>query len=142
MNQRLLNLSSTKEAFDCFRPLHQKALDDGRHKYDLVHQETTKLKKSKRTRTPMYFNLRFSKSVKTNIIKTLLCLIDKHFPKGHKLHKCFNRNSVEATYCTMSNMKQIVGKHNAKLLNSTSNDSPAVLHWSKKILAPLLHKHY
>ena len=40
----------------------------------------------------------------------------QHFPKGHKLHKCFNRNMVKATYCTLSNMIDKIGNHNAKVL--------------------------
>ena len=63
------------------------------------------MEKSKRKRKPrkiIYFNPPFSKSVKTNVIKLFLSMIDKHFPKGHKLHKCFNRNTVKATYCLVS----------------------------------------
>ena len=55
--------------------------------------------------------------MKTNVVKQFLKLIDKHFPKGHKLHKCFNRNSVKATYCTLTNMKEKIGIHNAKVLS-------------------------
>ena len=47
-------------------------------------------------------------------------MIDKHFPKGHKLHKCFNRNTVKATYCTLSNMMDKIGKHNGKVLKKES----------------------
>ena len=49
-----------------------------------------------------------------------LNLIDKHFPRGHILFKCFNRNTVKATYCTLNNMEQKIGIHNAKVL-STEN---------------------
>ena len=59
----------------------------------------------------------YSKSVSTNVIKLFLNLISKHFPKGHKLHKCFNRNTVKATYCTLTNMKDKIRSHNAKMLN-------------------------
>ena len=47
-------------------------------------------------------------------------MIDKHFPKGHKLHKCFNRNTVKATYCTLSNMMDKIGNHNGKILKKES----------------------
>ena len=43
-----------------------------------------------------------------------LSLIDKHFPKGHK---CFNRNTAKATYCTLSN---VMDNHNAKVLSKES----------------------
>ena len=118
LNQRLSNLSTTEEAFDRTKPPYQKALDEGGHQFNLKYQKASEPKKRQRTRNPIYFNPPFSKSVKTNVIRTFLSLIDKDFPKGHKLHMCLNRNTVKATYCTMPNMKQIIGKHNAKLLNN------------------------
>ena len=68
----------------------------------------------------MYFNPPFSRLVSTNVIKLFLSLIDKHFPKGHKLHKCFNRNTVKATYCTLTNMKEKIGKHNTRILSKVN----------------------
>ena len=47
-------------------------------------------------------------------------MIDKYFPKGHKLHKCFNRNTVKATYCTLPNMMDKIGNHNSKILGKES----------------------
>ena len=32
----------------------------------------------------------------------------------------FNRNTVKATYCTLSNMKGKIGNHNGKILNKKS----------------------
>ena len=45
--------------------------------------------------------------------------VSKHFPKGHKLNRCFNRNTVKATYCTLTNMKERIGIHNAKILSAS-----------------------
>ena len=78
------------------------------------------IKKRKRSRKVMYFNPPFSRLVSTNVIKLFLSLIDKHFPKGHKLHKCFNRNTVKATYCTLTNMKEKIGKHNTRILSKVN----------------------
>ncbi len=33
-------------------------------------------------------------AIKRHDIRSLLCLIDKHFPPNHKLHKIFNRNTL------------------------------------------------
>ena len=49
LNQRLSNLSSTNEAFDCIKVPYQKALDEAGHKYNLVYQKATKPKKCSRT---------------------------------------------------------------------------------------------
>ena len=39
----------------------------------------------------------FSKSVSTNFAKTFLQLVEKHFPRSHKLHKIFNRKKAECS---------------------------------------------
>ena len=39
----------------------------------------------------------FSKSVSTNFAKTFLQLVEKHFPRNHKLHKIFNRKKAECS---------------------------------------------
>ena len=123
IEQRLSKLSSSEEIFERSKTVYEKALKDSGYKGDLKYQKPNKEKKRKRSRKVIYFNPPFSKSVNTNVIKLFLSLIDKHFPKGHKLHKCFNRNTVKATYCTLTNMKEKIGIHNAKVL-STKNVSP------------------
>ena len=42
------------------------------------------------------------------------------FPKGHALHKLFNRNTVKVFYSCMNNMASIISGHNAKILNSNT----------------------
>ena len=120
IEQRLSTLSSTEEIFENSKTIYEKALRDSGYKCELKYQKPVKSKKRKRSRNVMYFNPPFSRSVNTNVIKQFLQLIDKHFPKEHKLHKCFNRNTVKATYCTLTNMKEKIGIHNAKIL-STEN---------------------
>ena len=121
VERRLSILSKSKEIFDRIKPPYQKALDDQGYKYILKYQEILKTKKRNRSRKVLYFNPPFCKSVKTNVVKMFLGLIDKHFPKGNLLHKCFNRNTVKATYCTLTNMKNKISKHNSRVLNEESN---------------------
>ena len=64
--------------------------------------------KRKRHRSIIWFNLPCSKNVVTNIGKTFLQLIDKHFPKSSRLHKIFNRNSIKISYSCMKNVKAII----------------------------------
>ncbi len=68
-----------------------------------------------RQRNIIWFNPPFSKNVKTNIARNFLCLIDKHFPPNHKLHKIFNRNTVKVSYSCMNNVKSIISKHNTRI---------------------------
>ena len=58
--------------------------------------------------------------VKTNVGKTFLALITKHFPAGNRLHKVINRNKVKISYCCLPNMGNIIAKNNAKILKKQS----------------------
>ena len=46
----------------------------------------------------------------------VLNLIGRHFPKDHKYHKLFNRNTVKISYCCMNNMADRIKGHNNKIL--------------------------
>ena len=47
-------------------------------------------------------------NLKTNIGKTILKLIDKHFPKTNKFHKIFNRNNVKVSYSFLPNFANMI----------------------------------
>ena len=38
-------------------------------------------------------------------------LVDKHFPKDHKLHKIANRNTIKISYSCMNSTKRIIDNH-------------------------------
>ena len=57
----------------------------------------------------------FSKNVSTNIGHRFLALVDKHFPKDHKLRKIFNRNTIKISYSCMNNTKQVIDNHNKRI---------------------------
>ena len=54
--------------------------------------------------------------MKTNIGGRFLDLIDRCFPKGTLMGKVFNRNNLKMSYRTCPNMKQVLAKHNKKVL--------------------------
>ena len=58
-----------------------------------------------------------SKNIKTNVGKTVLKLIKKHFPKEHQFHKIFNKNTIKVSYACMPNICTIISGHNKQLLN-------------------------
>ena len=62
-----------------------------------------------------YFNPPFSRNVKTNIGKQFLALLDKNFPLGHPLRQIMNRNTVKISYKCLTNMKQKIAAHNARV---------------------------
>ena len=123
IEQRLSMLSSNEQIFEAHKVVYEKALKDSGHKCSLKYQKPETQRRRKRSRKVIYFNPPYSRSVSTNVIKLFLNLIDKHFPKGHILNKCFNRNTVKATYCTLTNMKEKIGKHNSKVLSSDNEQT-------------------
>ena len=124
INQRLSNLSSNQKIFDEEKSLYVMALKNSGHPCDLKYIPPCPNKR-KRARKPIYYNPPFSLNVRTNIGAAFLRLIDKHFPKGHKLHKYFNRSKVKVSYCTMTNMKKQINRHNAKILRDKVDDLDA-----------------
>ena len=65
-------------------------------------------------------------NVETNIAKKFLQLVSKHFPKGHKLSKIFNRNNVKVSYSCMPNVASIISTHNKKVLNNNNNNNRVI----------------
>ena len=47
-------------------------------------------------------------------------LLDKHFPKTHKLYKIFN----QVSYSSMPNTSSIINSHNKKVLSNDESKSP------------------
>ena len=79
----------------------------------------------RRRRKTTWFNPPFSKTVKTNVGKKFLRLIDRHFPRGSKLNKIFNRNTIKVGYSCMKNMKSIMKSHNSAILKKNNQKEPA-----------------
>ena len=51
-----------------------------------------------------------------------LKLLDNCFPKGHKLHKILNRNTVKLSYSCTQNLQSIINGHNAKVNKNLHNE--------------------
>ena len=127
INKRLSSVSSDKASFDHAAPPYQKALDESGYHYTLHYEPTTTAKRRNRQRNNiLWYNPPFSKNVSNNIGHRFLTLVDKHFPKDHKLRKIFNRNTIKISYSCMNNTKQIIDNHNKRILNSSKHaDEPA-----------------
>ena len=63
-------------------------------------------------------------NVETNVGRTFLNLIRKHFPPTHKFHKIFNKNSVKVSYSCMDNINKIIKSHNAKICKREEIQKP------------------
>ena len=44
-------------------------------------------------------------------------LLSKHFPRGHKFYKIFNKKTVKLSYSSTKNMASLLATHNRSILN-------------------------
>ena len=72
------------------------------------------LKKNNRTRKRKitWFNPPFNINVATNVAKTVLTLIDRHFPKDKKFSKIFDGNTIKVSYSCLPKVKRIISNNN------------------------------
>ena len=126
INKRLSKISSNEIIFTQAKPQYQEALRRSGYKQDLKFENTnnTPTRNDKnRKRKIIWYNPPYSDTVQTNIGKKFLNLVNKSFPKGSKLHKIFNKNTIKLSYSCMANMQQIVSSHNSRILRNTLNPS-------------------
>ena len=91
---------------------YQASLEYIEPKVDNTENNTKKLQ---RKRKIIWFSPSLSKSVTTNLGIRFLNLVEKHFPKEHKLHKSFNKNTLKVSCSYSQNMTQIINSHNRKV---------------------------
>ena len=89
--------SLSKEIFEETVPYYEQYLSNCGYKEKLNYRDPTSpnlITKRKRQRNILWLNPPYSKTVKTKIGKFFLQLIKKHFPKEHRFHKIFNKNTL------------------------------------------------
>ena len=96
--------------------VYQEAMQKSGYHNELKYQHssspTIPAKAKKRKQKILWFNPSFNEHVKTNIGRTFLNLLEKHFPSRHCLHKICNKNTVKISYSWMPNMAAILSRHN------------------------------
>ena len=121
ISRRLTDISYDEEVFSRAAPLYNDALRRSGYVEEVAYIGSRKTKERLRRRhhrKTTWFNPPYSRNVTTNIGRKFLLLLDKHFPKGSKLHKIFNRNTVKVSYSCMENMSKIIKGHNARVCNT------------------------
>ena len=121
IEKRLSSLSSSKEIFEETAPYYEQYLSNCGYKEKLNYRDPTSpnlITKTERQRTISWFNPSYSKTVKTKIGKFFLQLIKKHFPKGHKFHKIFNKNTLKLSCSCMPNIKTKINAHDKDILRN------------------------
>ena len=120
INKRLSTNSKNAQIFNEACPAYTEALKKNGYNTNLQFDKTctnrSNEKNKTRKRNITWFNPPFNMNVATNVAKTFLSLIDKHFPKNKKLSKIFNRNTIKVSYSCLPNVKQTISNNNHRLL--------------------------
>ena len=120
-----MTISSLREIFESSKIKYENALKISRYKDRLVYENSSvnendkheKKKKKKRKCNIIWYNPPSSANVKTNTGKTFFKLLNKHFPRGHKFYKIFNKNTVKLSYSSTKNLASLIAMHNWSILN-------------------------
>ena len=131
INKRISELSCNEEEFHKAKITYESALSEAGYKYKMQYNKTTGKRKN-RPRKTIWFNPPFSLNVKTNIGKAFLKLIEKHFPKHHKLSKIFNKNSIKLSYSCMDNMAKLIQSHNSRVLQEQAENQKKLCNCRKE----------
>jgi len=124
ISTRISGLSCDSDEFNKTSQVYNDALESSGYKEKIRYdQNQNQRNQTSRPRNIIWFNPPFSQNVETNVAKSFLQLVDKHFPRSHKLHKIFNRNNLKISYSCMTNMANIIKSHNQKILNENNGVS-------------------
>jgi len=139
INRRISDISCNQEMFDNAKPLYEKALKSSGFTENLIYTrpKTPTPAKKNRKRKIIWFNPPFSKNVQTNVGKTFLNLIQKHFPPKHKFNCIFNKNNVKISYSCMPNMATIITNHNKQIISNNTTPLQNGCNCRKKEQCPL-----
>ena len=132
--------SLSKEIFEETVPYYEQYLSNCGYKEKLNYRDPTSpnlITKRKRQRNILWFNPPYNKTVKTKIGKFFLQLIKKHFPKEHKFHKIFNRNTLKLSYSCMPNVKTKINTHNRVILRNTPSKNTKHCNCQQKENCPM-----
>ena len=121
---RISGLSCDSDEFNKTSQVYNDALISSGYKEKIRYdQNQNQRNQTNRPRIIIWFNPPFSQNVETNVAKSFLQVVDKHFPRSHKLHKIFNRNNLKVSYSCTTNMANIIKSHNQKILNENNGVS-------------------
>ena len=116
IEKRLSSISSSEAVFDQSKGHYQEALRKSDHNYELRYNPQQRRRGRNRARKVIWYNPPFSKTVKTNIGRKFLQLLDAHFPENNRFHKIFNRSTVKVSYGCMPNIGAAINSHNRSVL--------------------------
>lgn len=119
IEDRISALSYDQEEFDKAKEGYNRALKESGFTQNIQYAKKTPIKLQRR-RNITWYNPPFNALVKTNVGRTFLSLLNKHFNKEHWFHKIFNKNTVKLSYSCMPSIERLISKHNKRVLGESS----------------------
>ena len=116
-NKRISNLSCNEHEFNKAKALYESALKNSGFNYSMKFEAPVENARRNRNRKVIWFNPPYILNEKTNTGKVFLKLVRKHFPRSHRLRKIFSLNTIKISYSSMRNEKNLIKRHNSKILN-------------------------
>ena len=144
IQSRLSATSCDATEFNKAKNEYENALKSSGFDHKLQFNKPQARKNRLRQRKVIWFNPPFNASVLTNIGKSFLSLISKHFPKNHRFYKIFNKQTVKLSYSCCPNVKSLITQHNRKLLRQHEGSinpeplAPSGCNCRKKELCPMV----
>ena len=92
-SKRLLNLSCNEDEFIKASGDYKNVLKNSGFKDKFVYTPSNQRNRRQGNRNIIWYNIPFDIQVKTNNGKTFLQLLDRNFPRHHRLHNIINRNT-------------------------------------------------
>ena len=120
VSSSISNISLNQSIFNSSIPMYNEALTKSGFNDDIIYTPVIESNNSERKKTRkrkiIWFNPPYSINVETNIGKTFLKLVRKHFPRNNSFHKIFNKNTIKISYSCMRNISSIIASHNKSIL--------------------------
>ena len=123
IEKRLRTLAKDEEAFNSTKAEYDRALNKSGYKHKLSYkteQPNENKKPRNRRRKCIFYNPPYCRSTKTNVGRSFLKLVSKHFGIDHPFRRAFNRNTIKLSYSCMPNVKSIIQSHNKRVIEKTS----------------------
>ena len=106
IGKRISEISYDEHEFEEEKEDYKKTLEKGGFSEKMKYHQQGSVRRV-RKRKIIWFNPPYSSHVKTNVGKIFMKLIVKHFPKHHKYHKIFNKNTIKLSYSCICKIWEI-----------------------------------
>ena len=136
INKRGTDISCDSDHFNKASPVYNIALKKSGFNENIKYSPSQPKQRNAK-RQIIWFNPPYSVNVKTNVCKLFTRLIDKHFPRHYKFYKLFDRNNVKLSYSYMPSMKNVIQKHNSKIMEDPKQTNNKTCCCRQKSYCPL-----